>query len=104
MAAPVFPTSPTNGQEYTINGMTWVWDNAAGRWDVSIADPLESTHQPADIAVSCTWTGSTWVTNSGGVVPTDTSLIRVFYSQDDPAATAPPGPYNANDLWFGASS
>jgi len=28
-----FPTSPTNGQQYTVNGTTYQWNNANGTWD-----------------------------------------------------------------------
>lgn len=85
-------------------GASLVDDTAASDARTTLGLGTAATATIADFAVACRWTGSTWVTNSGGTVPTDAALIRTFYSQDDPAATAPPGPYNANDLWFGASS
>lgn len=53
--------------------------------------------------VACIWNGSGWVTASGGAVPTSSSLIRHFHSQNDDAATAPT-PYSDYDLWFGVSA
>jgi hypothetical protein len=32
-----FPTSPTNGQVYTLNGKTYVWNSTKGVWVVSTA-------------------------------------------------------------------
>lgn len=28
-----FPTTPTNGQQYTVNGTTYQWNNSNGTWD-----------------------------------------------------------------------
>jgi hypothetical protein len=41
-----FPVSPTNGQQYTVNGVTYVYDSSLGVWDpqgaVSSASPVSS--------------------------------------------------------------
>jgi hypothetical protein len=54
--------------------------------------------------VECIWTGTAWTTNAGDPVPTSSSLIRTFNSQDDPDADTPPGPYNAYDIWHGVDA
>jgi hypothetical protein len=41
-----FPVGPTNGQQYTVNGVTYVYDSTMGVWDpqgsVSSASPVSS--------------------------------------------------------------
>ena len=34
MATLDFPSNPTNGQKYTNAGVTYIWNNANGTWDL----------------------------------------------------------------------
>ena len=34
MAVIDFPASPSDGQTYTNNGITFVWNNSNGTWDL----------------------------------------------------------------------
>lgn len=61
------------------------------------------TGSVANAPVICVWDGSAWETAVGGSVPTSTTLIRHYNSQDDPAAD-PPTFYNPHDLWFGTDA
>jgi hypothetical protein len=77
----------------------------------ALADVTDATNVAAagaamavNTRVECIWTGSAWTTNDGASVPTSSSLIRTYNSQNDPAATTPPGPYNVRDVWNGTST
>jgi hypothetical protein len=67
-----------------------------------IVDQMEL--EAINTRVECIWTGTAWTTNAGDAVPTSSSLIRTFNSQDDPDADTPPGPYNAYDIWHGVDA
>jgi hypothetical protein len=43
MAAVDFPNTPTNGQEFSANNKTWVWDNALQVWKSVTSNTEENT-------------------------------------------------------------
>ena len=43
MAQVSFPSSPTDGQQYTVNNVTYTWNNTAGLWEANNATALADT-------------------------------------------------------------
>jgi hypothetical protein len=80
-----FPSSPTNGQQYTFNGRTWEWNGSA--WQ--ILSPLLGTTGIADGAVTGPKLSSTIAIPSGatGITPAagdnDTSLATTAFVQSE---------------------
>ena len=52
MAALDFPSSPTNGQEYTANGLTFVYSSATTSWASIIPTIQKSSENFADTDTS----------------------------------------------------
>lgn len=76
--------SPTDSQVLTYDSGTAKWKN--------------QTPPGASAPIVVRWDGSSW-----GTYDTDTTKVRIFYSQNDPNATAPIA-YNVNDDWRGVDA
>lgn len=74
-----FPTSPTNGQVYTINGKTYVWNNTKGVWVVSTA----TSQIPTLLATSGgTITGDLTVTGVSTLATANVTTINSGLAQN----------------------
>lgn len=63
--ATIFPTSPTNGQHVTSNGITWEWDGE--KWQLFSDITLVFQHKHTyDGDVYTTGTGTAAITIDGG--------------------------------------
>ena len=96
-----FPTSPTNGQEYTIGNNTYVWDSTATVWDlkpvtggastlVDLTDTTISTPTDAQVLTYDTAT-SKWINSTpsaGGGIGEFIGTGNIAVSQDNSAGSS----------------
>ena len=68
-----FPDSPTNGQQYTAGGITFVYDSTANRWD---STGESSTTTISDNAPSNPTAGDMWFDSSNAV-------LYIYYNDGD---------------------
>lgn len=78
MAAINFPSSPTNAQQYTFNGITYYYDSTVGAWLTSVVgNPIiTSTANVGNTAPASAYPGDLWFN-------TDLSKMFVYYSDGD---------------------
>lgn len=50
MSAINFPDTPTNGEEFTSGGRTWIWNESAGVWEAVSALEVNYTSTDAILA------------------------------------------------------
>jgi len=68
-----FPDSPTNGQQYTAGGITFVYDSTANRWD---SNGESSSTTISDSAPSNPTAGDMWFDSSNAV-------LYIYYNDGD---------------------
>src|SRR6056300_1340027 len=70
MARLDFPSNPTEGQEYTANGTTWVFTN--DKWIVSVPEPVVSINDLSDATSN---TSSNFISLGFGAVSNPASSV-----------------------------
>jgi hypothetical protein len=66
MAAVDFPNTPTNGQEFSANNKTWVWDALSQVWKILVSEANPSSMTVSQIAPLDPGQGDLWFNSVDG--------------------------------------